>query len=289
MLLTNLFALLPLLALASARPYDDKLHRRQCTAHRNHKFSAHGNGTLDGQGSAVAAVVVPASSTASLEQETQTATFISSSTEVQETATPVSSTSEQEATTTSSSSPEETATSASFSVSAEASSTGSSSGLSTDAQTLVDLYNAFRAQYGAGNVTWNDDLASYAATAAAKCDMQHTGGPYGENLASGVGGGYDITAGFQSWADEACKLTFALFRAGLNVLLLMSYHIASYNGSASHFTQVVWKATSEIGCATSSCADGTIFTGYGSNLLYLVCEYNPAGNVIGDFAANVGA
>ncbi|TYJ58438.1 hypothetical protein B9479_000644 [Cryptococcus floricola] len=267
MLFTNLFALLPLLALASARPHDDKLHRRQCTAHRNHKFSANGNGTLDGQESAVAAVVVSASSTASLEQETQTATFISSSTEVQETATSVSSTSEQQATTTSSSSQEEAATSASSSASAEASSTGSSSGLSTDAQTLVDLHNAFRAQYGAGNVTWNDDLASYAATAAAKCDMQHTGGPYGENLASGVGGGYDVTAGFQSWADEA----------------------SSYDGSASHFTQVVWKATTEIGCATSSCADGTIFTGYGSDSLYLVCEYNPAGNVIGEFAANVAA
>ena len=30
-----------------------------------------------------------------------------------------------------------------------------------------------------------------------------------------------------------------------------------------HFTQIVWKATTKIGCAAVTCADGTLFTGYG--------------------------
>lgn len=33
--------------------------------------------------------------------------------------------------------------------------------------------------------------------------------------------------------------------------------------SVGHFTQVVWKATTKIGCAAVTCADGTLFTGYG--------------------------
>ena len=39
------------------------------------------------------------------------------------------------------------------------------------------------------------------------------------------------------------------------------------------------------------CADGTIFTGYDASE-YIVCEYYPPGNVVGDnnsyFIANVG-
>lgn len=90
---------------------------------------------------------------------------------------------------------------------------------------------------------------------------------------------------------------------------------ATVNGEQmglGHFTQLVWKATTKIGCAAVTCADGTLFTGYGDVSLpspiqtassfktdtqstFVVCEYESAGNVYleGDdsaalFVENVG-
>lgn len=62
----------------------------------------------------------------------------------------------------------------------------------------------------------------------------------------------------------------------------MAYFIADYDASNptySHLTQMVWKATTELGCALAMC-DG-IFDGTDGS--FYVCEYNPAGNVIGEF------
>lgn len=52
------------------------------------------------------------------------------------------------------------------------------------------------------------------------------------------------------------------------------------NPKPSHFTQVVWKSTQRVGCAVTTC--GGIF-GPNSKAQYHVCEYFPAGNVIGHF------
>ena len=48
----------------------------------------------------------------------------------------------------------------------------------------------------------------------------------------------------------------------------------------NHFTQVVWKGSKKVGCAYKDCRS----TGWG---LYIVCEYDPAGNIIGWEKANV--
>lgn len=142
----------------------------------------------------------------------------------------------------------------------------SSSTLSSDEQAYLDAHNTLRAAYGADALSWSDTLASVAQNWANGCVFEHSGSQYGENLAAGTGD-YTIPSAMQLWADEA----------------------SSYNASNpefSHFTQMVWKSTTELGCAVATCND--LVEGWGSSKFY-VCNYNPAGNVIGEFSANVQA
>ncbi|KAF5357372.1 hypothetical protein D9758_005861 [Tetrapyrgos nigripes] len=131
----------------------------------------------------------------------------------------------------------------------------------------LQLHNTLRAQYKAPNLIWNDTLATYAQNYVNKCTWAHSGGPYGENLAAGYGNGYNINAAFQSWANENS-----------------TYNYNTNNPTPSHFTQVVWASTQQLGCAAATC-NLAIFNG--ALDLYIVCEYYPAGNVIGYFGSNV--
>ncbi|KAL1406439.1 hypothetical protein Q8F55_008138 [Vanrija albida] len=144
--------------------------------------------------------------------------------------------------------------------------------LSADESTLLNLHNSLRRQYGAAPLTWDNNLASFARSYAAKCVFKHSGQRgQGENLAAGGGAGYDAARLFKMWADEAPQY---------------NYNNPVFTSGAGHFTQVVWKGTTKLGCALVDCADGTIFKGWKSR--YLVCEYAAPGNVQGQFTQNVG-
>lgn len=61
---------------------------------------------------------------------------------------------------------------------------------------------------------------------------------------------------------------------------LYDYINPRFSAKTGHFTQVVWKGTTEIGCGyVSGCP--------GSWPNIWVCQYNPPGNYIGLFGENV--
>ncbi|KAG8914051.1 hypothetical protein FRC00_000945 [Tulasnella sp. 408] len=129
--------------------------------------------------------------------------------------------------------------------------------------TFLSLHNSIRSEHGASALQWSNDLAATAKSLADTCVFEHSGGPYGENLAAGTGSAYDVPDAMKSWTDE----------------------IEDYSPSnpvPSHYTQVVWKGTELVGCALAPSCDG-IFDGAYGPAKYFVCEYFPAGNVIGEF------
>lgn len=137
--------------------------------------------------------------------------------------------------------------------------------------TALDEHNSFRALHGAPALTWNATLAAGAQEWADRCVFEHGEGAangWGENLSAFAGTDSDIRAGIVLWEDEA-----------------KDYDPA--NPTYSHFTQLVWKSTREVGCAKASCAPGSIFDASYGEASYFVCEYYPPGNYIGEFAENV--
>ncbi len=132
-----------------------------------------------------------------------------------------------------------------------------------DKQAFVQAHNAFRAKVGSPPVEWSDELANYAkgwALMMAKTKrFQHSPGQkYGENIYKST---FKPLPGdvVSSWAEEQ------KYYHG-EKLSLDNYWIFG------HYTQIIWKQTTQIGCAISQDADGTY---------YVVCEYYPPGNIIG--------
>lgn len=57
-----------------------------------------------------------------------------------------------------------------------------------------------------------------------------------------------------------------------------NYSDPTFSEQTGHFTQLVWGSTSSVGCGARLC---------GTKGWYLVCEYWPRGNVVGDFGKQV--
>ncbi|TKA72425.1 hypothetical protein B0A55_05407 [Friedmanniomyces simplex] len=132
---------------------------------------------------------------------------------------------------------------------------------------VLNSTNYYRAQHQANALTWDDALANYAQDYAGKCIWQHSNGPYGENLAEGY---TSPILAIDGWAGEEQKY---------------NYHKAKFSESTGHYTQLVWKNTTAVGCGAVQCnTSGS----NGVNGWYLVCEYSPRGNVVGEFKQEVG-
>jgi uncharacterized protein YkwD len=141
------------------------------------------------------------------------------------------------------------------------------SGLPADAQALLDAHNRVRAQHCAPALQWSPKLAQAAQQWVSTlrdqgCKFGHSGGRYGENLAAGTSGALDGKSVTEMWYDEIKQYAFP---------------DGGFSMQTGHFTQVVWRETTQMGCAHTSCKGMDIW----------VCEYDPPGNVQGMYRQNV--
>ncbi len=125
----------------------------------------------------------------------------------------------------------------------------------------LDSHNQYRSQHQVDPVSWSTEVAASAQAYADTCPTGHSQSGYGENLAWGYP---SIESVVTAWYDEETDY---------------DYNDPGFSSGTGHFTQVVWKGTTEIGCAlTTDCPSWS---------RTWVCQYNPPGNYIGQFAENV--
>jgi len=158
----------------------------------------------------------------------------------------------------------------------------------TDYASLVTYHhNVHRANHTAPDLTYNTTLASIAADIASSCVYAHNtaqgGGGYGQNIAASSDNsptsiGATISNGF--YGNEV-----DWYSTPTNLFGLASPSMANFE-KWGHFSQIVWKGTESVGCATQSCPNGLVNE---SGMKYFtVCNYYPPGNFGGEYAENVG-
>jgi len=147
-----------------------------------------------------------------------------------------------------------------------------------DSETIVATHNKWRAKVGAGKLSYSTELAVSAQAWADhlkqtnQCKMRHSSpeGRYGENL---------FWASAMIWDDgrrELQKVSSAdpVDSWGSEKL---DYNYASNSCKpgkmCGHYTQMVWKTSARVGCAMAVCED--------SREQVWVCQYQPAGNIVG--------
>lgn len=130
-----------------------------------------------------------------------------------------------------------------------------------------------------GILSWSTTLASGAQTWANNCMFAHSGAPgVGENIYAGaVSNGFptnvehdSITnANLQGWADEFPSYNYAA-------------NTCASGQQCGHYTQMVWRSTTQVGCALKQCTINTPFGAQFPNWTVVVCQYSPQGNINGN-------
>jgi pathogenesis-related protein 1 len=117
---------------------------------------------------------------------------------------------------------------------------------------------------------WSDSVAAVAQSWADNCTWQHNPGrgSLGENIFAGSGNwlANGALSAVEMWAAEADYYDYAS-------------NSCQSGEVCGHYTQIVWRSSQNVGCGITLCNTGSPFGG--GSWTFVVCNYDPPGNWIG--------
>jgi pathogenesis-related protein 1 len=143
---------------------------------------------------------------------------------------------------------------------------------------ILDAQNIARAEVGVPSLFWSTSLAqgaqAWADTLASQnCTLSHDPHtPYGENLASRW-----VTGSTHSGLISTPKEIVSLWTSEKQ-FYEYTHNTCKDGETCGHYTQLIWKDSTEVGCAVSTCFDASSQ----KQTDVWVCRYNPAGNMQGE-------
>ncbi|MEI9952694.1 MAG: CAP domain-containing protein [Pseudomonadota bacterium] len=134
-------------------------------------------------------------------------------------------------------------------------------------------------------IVWSDKLAQYAQQwadqlATTSCSSPHhrtsqelQAMGYGENLAAftSSAGGSTAQQAVSAWASEKTCYTFGALMTTDKCDTACS--TALHSDGCGHYTQIVWRTSTSVGCGVASCQNGKEDI--------WICNYSPPGNYVG--------
>ncbi|GIL92976.1 hypothetical protein Vretimale_15483 [Volvox reticuliferus] len=156
-----------------------------------------------------------------------------------------------------------------------------------DAQALLELNNLFRVRHQAPPFQWNPSLAASSAVYAQQladdsCQIKHSNSrSYGENLLSMQAipkPDNSCASAVQSWYNEVQFYNFSAAQP--------FYDNWYQPRQIGHFSQLVWKGTSSVGCGIGLADTNVLISNKNRTLgcKVVVCRYKAPGNVATDIA-----
>lgn len=140
-----------------------------------------------------------------------------------------------------------------------------------EAQPAIEFHNKARKEVGVAALTWSNELASFAQAWADNlvsggCKLKHRPADgkwaqqYGENIFFASKPTATVLDASQAWYSEIKNFTYGKLNTN--------------NWSkAGHYTQMVWRKTTQLGMGSAVCPSGAII---------IVANYNPRGNFMGE-------